>query len=98
MSMPGIYLRKGDQYVPMTETPYQAERLLQLLIAEHPETLIDEPDQGSLLFVRREVAVADQEDGGGRWSLDHLFLDRNGVPTLVEVKRSSDTRGRREVV
>ena len=33
-----------------------------------------------------------------RWSLDHLFLDQDGVPTLVEVKRSSDTRIRREVV
>jgi hypothetical protein len=30
--------------------------------------------------------------------LDHLFLDQDGVPTLVETKRSSDTRLRREVV
>ena len=30
--------------------------------------------------------------------MDHLFLDQDGVPTLVEVKRSSDTRLRREVV
>ena len=44
------------------------------------------------------MAVADQEGGSGRWSLDHLFLDQDGVPTLVEVKRASDTRGRREVV
>jgi hypothetical protein len=32
------------------------------------------------------------------WSLDHLFVDEEGVPTLVEVKRGSDTRIRREVV
>src|SRR6185312_796656 len=32
------------------------------------------------------------------WSLDHLFLDEEGVPMLVEVKRSTDTRIRREVV
>lgn len=40
------------------------------------------------------------ERGGGydRWSLDHLYLDQEGVPTLVEVKRSEDTRIRREVV
>jgi hypothetical protein len=31
-------------------------------------------------------------------SLDHLFLNREGVPTLVEVKRSSNTQLRREVV
>jgi hypothetical protein len=46
--------------------------------------------------VRRRVK--DSEGGGGRWSLDHLYLDAEGIPTLVEVKRSSDTRGRREVV
>ena len=42
--------------------------------------------------------MPDAEDGAGRWSLDHLFLDQDAVPTLVEVKRSSDTRIRREVV
>ena len=31
-------------------------------------------------------------------SLDHLFLDHDAVPTLVEVKRSNATRSRREVV
>jgi hypothetical protein len=34
----------------------------------------------------------------GRWSLDHLFLDQDGIPTFVECKRSDDTRARREVV
>jgi hypothetical protein len=42
--------------------------------------------------------VLDEEAGGGRWSLDHLFVDQDAIPTLVEVKRSSDTRIRREVV
>jgi hypothetical protein len=31
-------------------------------------------------------------DGGGRWSVDHLFLDQDAVPTIVEVKRSTDPR------
>src|SRR5262249_3604083 len=31
------------------------------------------------------------------WSVDHLFLDQDAVRTLVEVKRGSDTRIRREV-
>jgi hypothetical protein len=30
--------------------------------------------------------------------VDHLFVDQDAVPTLVEVKRSTDTRIRREVV
>jgi hypothetical protein len=38
------------------------------------------------------------EDAAGRWSVDHLFLDQDAVPTLVEVKRSSEPRIRREVV
>jgi hypothetical protein len=34
----------------------------------------------------------------GRWSLDHPSVDQEGNPTLVEVKRSSNTQIRREVV
>ena len=30
--------------------------------------------------------------------MDHLFLDQDSIPTIVEVKRSTDTRIRREVV
>ncbi len=53
---------------------------------------------GKLLLIRREQPVPDQQAGSDRWSLDHLFLDREGVPVLVEVKQASDTRARREVV
>ena len=97
--MDGIYLRHGDSYVAMRETPYDAEHVLQELIERHPEMLAggDESRQ-SLILVRREAGVSDAEDAAARWSLDHLYLDRHGVPTLVEVKRSSDTRSRREVV
>ena len=48
--------------------------------------------------MQRKIGIGDEPDSGGRWSLDHLFLDEAGVPTLVEVMRSSDTRIRREVV
>ena len=51
-----------------------------------------------MALVTREMAVPGEEDGAGRWSLDHLFLDQDAIPTLVEVKRSCDTRIRREVV
>jgi len=30
--------------------------------------------------------------------VDHFFVDQEAIPTVVEVKRSSDTRIRREVV
>lgn len=95
----GIYLRHGGTYIAMTETPYEAEDVLQQLIERHPEMLAGEnAAHGPLILVRREAGVSDQEDAAARWSLDHLYLDSNGVPTLVEVKRSGDTRSRREVV
>jgi hypothetical protein len=50
------------------------------------------------MLVDREQPIACELGGAGRWSLDHLFLDQDGVPTLVEVKRGTDTRIRREVV
>ena len=50
------------------------------------------------LPVTREAPVPGDEDASFHWSIDHLFLDQEGIPTLVEVKRSTDTRIRREVV
>ena len=49
------------------------------------------------LLVKRELAIPG-EAASSWWSLDHLFLDQDGIPTFVECKRSSDTRARREVV
>ena len=50
------------------------------------------------LLVKREAGLPSEIEGINRWSVDHLFLDQEGIPTLVEVKRSSDSRIRREVV
>src|SRR5262249_39244062 len=92
---------RGD-LVEMREQPYDSEDVLQELIARHPNLLAgDQMDNAAprrWLLVTREMGVPDEQDGGDRWSLDHLFLDQDAVPTLVEVKRSSDTRVRREVV
>lgn len=99
----GIFLLRGDEeLVEMLESPYEAEEVLQALIAKFPTLLAG--DQYSaraprrFLLVGREAALPDDEDAAGRWSVDHLFLDQDAVPTLVEVKRSSDTRIRRAVV
>lgn len=46
----------------------------------------------------QEVSLSSVEVGSGRWSVDHLFIDQEAVPTLVEVKRTSDTRIRRALV
>jgi hypothetical protein len=81
---------------------YESEDLLQHLVERHPEILVGEqidPDNPPRwLLINREVGIPDREGGSDRWSIDHLLLDQNGRPTFVEVKRSSDTRIRREVV
>lgn len=73
------------------------EDALQKLVEDFPHT-ISFDEVGELLLVRREQPVADSESGSGRWSLDHLFVTREAVPVLVEVKRWTDHRLRREVV
>lgn len=98
-----IYLLQPDgQLLAMSEQPYDSEALLQKLLVDYPDLLagdqVDPETPRRWLLVSREMAVPSEEAGGGRWSLDHLFLDQDGVPTLVEVKRSSDSRIRREVV
>jgi len=98
-----IFLLRGeDDLVPMTEAPYDSEAVLQELLARFPDLLAGDQIGGdyprSWVLVDRESGIPDVEGGVGRWSVDHLFLDQDGVPTLVEVKRSSDTRIRREVV
>jgi hypothetical protein len=102
MSQRIYLLGDDDALTPMNEAPYDAEDLLQVLLADYPDLLAGDQMTPSTprrwLLVKREMGVPDDESSGGRWSLDHLFLDQDGVPTLVEVKRSSDTRIRREVV
>src|SRR3954464_5004395 len=98
-----IYLLNGEsKLIAMEESPYDSETLLQKLLADHPDALdgdqIDAEEPRRWLLVTREMAVPGEQDGAGRWSLDHLFLDQDAIPTMVEVKRSTDTRIRREVV
>jgi hypothetical protein len=97
----GIFLLSGGNLVEMREQPYDSEALLQEWLAKYPDLLAGDQLAGSprrWLLVRRETGVPDREGGGSRWSLDHLFIDQEAVPTLVEVKRGEDTRIRREVV
>lgn len=98
-----IYVMQGDDsLVEVREQQYDSEQLLQQLLARYPNLLAGDQmnarEPRRWLLIAREMGVPDEDDGAGRWSLDHLFLDQDGVPTLVEVKRSSDTRIRREVV
>jgi len=97
-----IYLlQENGTLQSLTESPYTSEDLLQELLGDYPDLLagdqIDEIIPRCWLLVSREMEVP-LEGGGRQMSLDHLFLDQDAIPTLIEVKRSSDTRIRREVV
>jgi len=99
----GIYLIQEDgELVELTEQAYDSEDLLQALLARYPRLLagdqIDRAAPRRWLLISREVGVPSEEEGAGRWAVDHLFLDQDAIPTQVEVKRSTDTRIRREVV
>jgi hypothetical protein len=98
----GIFLVDGDRLEELREEEYETEEWFQRLLARHTAIISGElinPDKPrQWLFISREMGVLDQEGGNARWSLDHLLIDQDGIPTLVEVKRSSDTRSRREVV
>jgi len=103
MSNDAIFLVSDSGQLQRVEHQlYASEDILQQLVAQHPEVLagdqIDPAAPPRWLLIRREATIPDSAGGTDRWWLDHLLLDQFGIPTLVEVKRSSDTRIRREVV
>ncbi len=97
-----FFLRDNGTLVSMQETGHEREDLFQELLASYPALLagsqVNQQNPRRWLLIDREMDVPGEEGGNRRWSIDHLFLDQDGIPTLVEVKRSTDTRIRREVV
>jgi hypothetical protein len=80
---------------------YESEDQLHAHLADSPEFLLGETaESGSRpgYLLRRRGSPRAGREGPDRWFLDHIFLDREGMPTLVEVKRSTNTQVRREVV
>lgn len=95
MSQGIIYMVDGDQLRRMEPSAPENEGRMQELVAQYPELITD--GDGDLLLIAREPSIGDGEVTG-RWALDHLFVTREAVPVLVELKRASDTRIRREDV
>ena len=87
---------------PLEESRFEQEDHLQALIADHPQLLageqIDPAAPRRWILISREQGIADTEGASDRWSLDHLLIDQDAIPTLVEVKRGESRRTRREVV
>ncbi|WP_449420218.1 hypothetical protein [Phormidium nigroviride] len=98
----GIYLiQDDDRLVEMTEQPYDSEDQLQELLETYPNLIagdqIDRATPRRWLLISREVALLSEEETAGRWSLDHLFLDQDAIPTLVEVKRARSADSRQKI-
>lgn len=92
-----IYVRNdAGGLVSLKEQRFDEEGELQKLLAEHPELLegtqIRPDDPRRWILIKREQGIAD------RWSLDHLVIDQDATPTLVEVKLGANPDARRKVV
>ena len=105
-----IYLLKKDglqedgrrELDPLEEAPFPLEDDLQALLAEHPELIDGEQvrpdDPRRWILIKREKGIAKTSDAGDHWALDLLLIDQDAIPTLVEVKRGSNSEIRRKVV
>src|SRR6267143_3339741 len=99
----GVFVLSDSQgLVALTPSEFVREDDFQQLLEKYPALLSgNQADAGKSrrsLLIKREKSIPAEGGGSGRWSVNHLFVDQNGVPTLVEVKRQTDTRLRREVV
>ncbi len=92
----------GGELRELTQSHYSDENFFQELIEKYPAILagdqINPDNPRQFVLISREMGVPSEQDGGAHWFLDHLFIDQDAIPTFVEVKRSTDTRIRREVV
>ena len=98
-----IYTREQHgRLEPLVGERFAKEDELQALIAEHPELLdgtqMRPDDPRRWILVSREHGIAEASDAGTRWAVDHLLVDQDAVPTLVEVKRGQNPEIRRTVI
>ena len=97
-----IYIRTNGKMEEFEEQPFPDEDAIQRLIAEHPVLIgggrITPGDPRRWILIRREQGVPDAIDAADRWAVDVLLIDQDATPTVVEIKRGSNTQLRREVV
>ena len=100
----GVFVLKDDRtLVAMQSAEFARESDFQALLGDFPELLAGEQMNAQsprrFLHLEREKPVPVSEAAGSSAGfLDHLFIDQDAVPTLVEVKRQSDARLKREVI
>ena len=102
MSEQIYHLTEDNNLVPMNEERFNLEDTLQELVANHPGLLSGEQmnpgNPRRFILIGREQGIADIIGGSNRWALDHLLIDQDAVPTLVEAKRQGSTEIRRQIV
>lgn len=84
--------------VHCTNEESELQDLLEKNLDLIPGEQVEPEDPRRWLLIKRELPVEDPGTGEGRWSLDFLLVDQDGVLTLVECKRFRDTRAKREVI
>ncbi len=99
-----IYVRTDGRMEVLTAKSFDDEQedVLQKLIAEHPDLVsggqIRPQDPLRWILITREQGIAEEFGYGNRWAVDHLLIDQDARPTLVEVKRRKNPEVRRAVV
>jgi len=102
--MSRVYLVSSDQHsrpfsrVHCMNEETELQNLLEKNLDLIPGDQVDPDNPRRWLLIKRELSVEDPATGEGRWSLDFLLVDQDGVLTLVECKRFRDVRARREVI
>ena len=96
------HLNEQGHLEPMTEERFALEDKLQGLVAQYPKLLsgeqMDPNNPRRWILIGREQGIADIVGGSDRWSLDHLLIDQDAIPTLIEAKRSENSEIRRSIV
>ena len=97
-----VYFERDGKLRALASSSYETEPVLQGLIADHPDliarTRTTDTDNARVALITREMKIPDGEQPSAWFSVDHLFVDEDARPVIVETKRSQDTRTRREVV
>jgi len=99
-----IYLIDENEQIhgTMSEIPYKDELQLQRALELQPELIpgdqIDPENPRRWILIDKEAGIPDLAGSGDRWFLDHLLVDQDAIPTLVECKNSGNSELRRKVV
>jgi hypothetical protein len=92
--MAKILVIEGDKVTPLDKTKFTEEGKLQDYLEKYPSLIpLGETVEGAsaLLCIGREV-------GAGPGAIDLLFIDKDGLLTIVETKLRRNREARREVI